>query len=274
MTSIDSINQYLKEIRNIPILSAEEEKDLFNKYQSGDKIAKNKIIEANLRLAVSIAKKYHNVNLPFLDLIQEANMGLIKAVEKFEPEKGYRFSTYASWWIKQTLSKAIYNRTRIIHIPSYVLDKINKIKQTELNLLHELNREPTIKEISEATEFSVEEIEKILKSNKEIVSLDTPIDGDEDIILEDLIEDNVFITPEENLNNYAKKEELQNILATLEPREKEILNYRYGLLDTPPKTLEETGIKFQLTKERIRQIEVKALRKLRNPVRAKLLINL
>lgn len=274
MTSIDSINQYLKEIRNIPILSAEEEKELFNKYQSGDKIAKNKIIEANLRLAVSIAKKYHNVNLPFLDLIQEANMGLIKAVEKFEPEKGYRFSTYASWWIKQTLSKAIYNRTRIIHIPSYVLDKINKIKQTELNLLHDLNREPTIKEISEATEFSVEEIEKILKSNKEIVSLDTPIDGDEDIILEDLIEDNIFITPEENLNNYAKKEELQNILATLEPREKEILNYRYGLLDTPPKTLEETGIKFQLTKERIRQIEVKALRKLRNPVRAKLLINL
>ena len=267
----DSINLYLKEIRQFPLLTAEEEKDLLDKIKKGDRLAKERLVEANLRLVVSIAKKYQNNGLPLLDLIQEGNIGLFHAVEKFEPERGFRFSTYASWWIKQTISRSLDNISKMIRMPAYVVEDVNKLKNAERALTIELGRTPSLEEVANSMKISVEKVSRLYDNYREVSSLDVSVGDDEEATMGELIADTNSLSPEETVDIQAEAEVLDMILGTLENRESEVIRYRYGLMDGEPRTLEEVGHIFGLTKERIRQIEAKALRKLRNPFRAKLL---
>lgn len=269
--TIDAINQYLKEIRQFPLLNAEEERELLNRIQKGDMQAKERLVESNLRLVVSIAKKYQNNGLSLMDLIQEANIGLLTAIDKFEPERGYRFSTYASWWIKQTISRALDNKSKLIRLPAYIVEGINKMKNAEKVLTIELGRIPSDEELAKYMGIDLEYAKKLQDNRKEISSLDVSIGEDEEATIGELVADTTNLTPEESMDLQVQEEMLNGILSTLEDRESEVIKHRYGIGGNEPKTLEEVGHLFNLTKERIRQIEAKALRKLRNPCRAKIL---
>lgn len=260
----DSVRLYLREIGKIPLLSAEEELDLAQKVVAGDKRAKDKMAEANMRLVVSIAKRYVGRGLDLLDLIQEGNTGLLRAVEKFDPDKGFKFSTYATWWIRQAITRAIADQARVIRIPVHMVETINKLLRTQRRLTQELNREPTNEEIAAAMEIEVEKVEHIMKIKQEISSLDASIrDDEEDSVLSDFIEDEDTISPEESANNQILKEQIKSVLRTLTEREQKIISLRFGLEDGKQHTLEEVGTIFGVTRERIRQIEAKAIAKMR-----------
>ena len=265
----DPVRMYLKEIGKVPLLTAEEEIDLAKRMEQGDEEAKKRLAEANLRLVVSIAKRYVGRGMLFLDLIQEGNLGLIKAVEKFDYRKGYKFSTYATWWIRQAITRAIADQARTIRIPVHMVETINKEIRVSRQLLQELGREPTPEEIAEEMNISVDRVREILKISQEPVSLETPIGEEEDSHLGDFIPDNHAQSPNDAANNTMLKEQLNEVLATLTPREADVLRMRYGLDNEPPRTLEDVGKAFNVTRERIRQIEAKALRKLRHPSRSK-----
>ena len=259
----DSVRLYLREIGEIPLLSAEEEKEIAKRCQEGDVEARNELINANLRLVVSIAKKYIKRGLSFQDLIQEGNMGLMKAVEKFDYRKGFRFSTYATWWIRQSMIRAIADQSRDIRLPVHMGEQIMKVRRTEKQLVQELGRDPTYREIAEKIEgMTPERVEEILKIAMEPVSLETPAGEEENSTLSDFIEDPSIIDPKDYANNSFLKEEMDRILLTLTEREQKIIRMRFGLDDGRPKTLEEVGKECNVTRERIRQIEAKALRKL------------
>jgi RNA polymerase primary sigma factor len=260
----DSVRLYLREIGKIPLLSAEEELELAYKVISGDKRSKDKMAEANMRLVVSIAKRYVGRGLDLLDLIQEGNTGLLRAVEKFDPDKGFKFSTYATWWIRQAITRAIADQARTIRIPVHMVETINKLLRTQRRLTQELNREPTNEEIAEAMEIEVDKVEHIMKIKQDISSLDASIrDDEDDSVLADFIEDEDTVTPEQSATNQLLKEQVKDILAALTEREQKILKLRFGLEDGKQHTLEEVGQEFSVTRERIRQIEAKALAKLR-----------
>lgn len=268
----NAIQLYLQEVNKFNTLSEEEEKSLFLSFANGNIAAKNKIIEANLKLVISIAKLYKNtVSFSLLDLIQEGNIGLSIAVDKYDPSRGVRFSTCAAWYIKQAISRAVENKNKSIRVPSYVQETLNKIKKVERQLAIQYEREPTAEEVAQHLNLSEEDILKIQKYNSDICSLDIPVGNDEEGSLGDLIIDENNLNPEQFLELEAKKEIINQALSSLEPREKEIIQYRYGLIDGKVYTLEQIGKKFNLTKERIRQIEDGALRKLRNPLRANIL---
>ena len=264
--SDDSVRLYLREIGKIPLLNAEEELALAKKVVSGDKRSKDKMAEANMRLVVSIAKRYSGRGLDFLDLIQEGNTGLLRAVEKFDPEKGFKFSTYATWWIRQAITRAIADQARTIRIPVHMVETINKLLRTQRRMTQELNREPTIEELGRELEMEPEKVEYVMKIKQDITSLDAGVgrDGDdEDSVLRDFIEDEESTTPEESAANQLLKEQVQAILSTLSDREQKIIKMRFGLENGKSHTLEEVGQEFAVTRERIRQIEAKALAKLR-----------
>ena len=265
----EPIKMYLREIGQIPLLNYEEEIELAQKVLEGDDDAKQKLIESNLRLVVSIAKKHTNRGLKMLDLIQEGNMGLMKAVEKFEYEKGFKFSTYATWWIRQAITRAIADQGRTIRIPVHMIETINKIKKESRIILQETGKEPTAEELSKKLELPVEKVKAILEMNQDPISLETPVGSEEDSELGDFVEDDKFLNPYDATTRVLLKEQLDEVLKTLNEREEMVLRYRYGLDDGSPKTLEEVGKIFNVTRERIRQIEVKALRKLRHPSRRK-----
>ena len=265
----DPVRMYLKEIGRIPLLTAEDEVDLAQKMEKGDEEAKRRLVEANLRLVVSIAKRYVGRGMLFLDLIQEGNMGLIKAVEKFDYHKGYKFSTYATWWIRQAITRAIADQARTIRIPVHMVETINKLIRVSRQLLQELGRDPTPEEIAGEMEVPVERIREIMKIAQEPVSLETPIGEEEDSHLGDFIEDEDAQAPADAASFTLLKEQLEDVLETLTPREKKVLRLRFGLDDGRARTLEEVGHEFGVTRERIRQIEAKALRKLRHPSRSK-----
>src|SRR5579872_5367909 len=260
----DSVRLYLREIGKIPLLSAEEELALAKKVVSGDKDAKDKMAEANMRLVVSIAKRYVGRGLDLLDLIQEGNTGLLRAVEKFDPDKGFKFSTYATWWIRQAITRAIADQARTIRIPVHMVETINKLLRTQRRLTQELNREPTIEELGKELEMEPEKVEHIMKIKQDISSLDANIrEDEEESVLADFIEDEDTISPEESATNQLLKEQVKGMLGALTEREQKILKLRFGLEDGKSHTLEEVGQEFSVTRERIRQIEAKALAKLR-----------
>jgi RNA polymerase primary sigma factor len=260
----DSVRLYLREIGKIPLLNAEEELALANKVVAGNKDAKDKMAEANMRLVVSIAKRYVGRGLDLLDLIQEGNTGLLRAVEKFDPDKGFKFSTYATWWIRQAITRAIADQARTIRIPVHMVETINKLLRTQRRLTQELNREPTNEEIAQEMEIDVDKVEHIMKIKQDISSLDASVrDDEEDSVLGDFIEDEDTISPEESATNQLLKEHVKDMLSALTEREQKILKLRFGLEDGKSHTLEEVGQEFNVTRERIRQIEAKALAKLR-----------
>ena len=265
----DPVRMYLKDIGKVPLLSAEEEIELAKKMEKGDEQAKKKLAEANLRLVVSIAKRYVGRGMLFLDLIQEGNLGLIKAVEKFDYTKGYKFSTYATWWIRQAITRAIADQARTIRIPVHMVETINKLIRVQRQLLQELGREPSPEEISEQMNLPVDRVREILKISQEPVSLETPIGEEEDSHLGDFIQDENVPVPAEAAAFTLLKEQLVEVLDTLTDREKKVLTLRFGLDDGKARTLEEVGREFDVTRERIRQIEAKALRKLRHPSRSR-----
>ncbi len=265
----DPVKMYLKDIGRVPLLSAEEEVELAKRMQENDQGAKKRLSEANLRLVVSIAKRYVGRGMLFLDLIQEGNLGLMKAVEKFDYEKGFKFSTYATWWIRQSITRAIADQARTIRIPVHMVETINKLTRVQRILLQELGREPNPEEIAERLGTTVEKVREIQKIAQDPVSLETPIGEEEDSHLGDFIEDEKTLTPSDQVNTTMLKEHLYGVLDTLTPREEKVLRLRYGIDDGKPRTLEEVGKEFNVTRERIRQIEAKALRKLRHPSRSK-----
>ena len=265
----DPVRMYLKEIGKVPLLTAEEEIDLAQRMEQGDEEAKKRLAEANLRLVVSIAKRYVGRGMLFLDLIQEGNLGLIKAVEKFDYRKGYKFSTYATWWIRQAITRAIADQARTIRIPVHMVETINKEIRVSRQLLQELGREPTPEEIAEEMNISVDRVREILKISQEPVSLETPIGEEEDSHLGDFIQDDNVPAPADAAANTMLKEQLEEVLGTLTEREQKVLRLRFGLDDGRARTLEEVGKEFNVTRERIRQIEAKALRKLRHPSRSR-----
>ena len=268
----DPVRMYLKEIGRVPLLTAEEEVELAKRIEQGDEEAKRELAEANLRLVVSIAKRYVGRGMLFLDLIQEGNLGLLKAVEKFDYRKGYKFSTYATWWIRQAITRAIGDQARTIRIPVHMIESINKISRTSRRLVQKLGRDPYPEEISEVLDMPVEKVKNILSISKEPVSLDKPIGHDsEDSILGDFIEDRTIISPERLAERSLLKKQMDEVLKTLTTREERVIRLRFGIDDGYHRTLEEVGNIFQVTRERIRQIEDKALKKLRHPSRASIL---
>lgn len=265
----DPVRMYLKEIGKVPLLSAEREIELAKRMEEGDEEAKKELTEANLRLVVSIAKRYVGRGMQFLDLIQEGNLGLLKAVEKFDYRKGYKFSTYATWWIRQAITRAIADQARTIRIPVHMVETINKLIRVSRQLLQELGREPTAEEIAEEMDMPVERVREILKISQEPVSLETPIGEEEDSHLGDFIQDDNVPMPAEAASQTLLKEQLNEVLGTLTEREQKVLRLRFGMDDGRSRTLEEVGKEFDVTRERIRQIEAKALRKLRHPSRSR-----
>ena len=269
LTINDPVRMYLKEIGQIKLLTMDEELDLAERIQNGDEQAKNILAEANLRLVVSIAKRYVGRGMLFLDLIQEGNIGLMKSVEKFDVSKGYKFSTYATWWIRQAITRAIADQARTIRVPVHMVETINKLARIQRQLTLELNREPTEEELAKKMNVSVEKIREIYKISQEPVSLETPIGEEDDSHLGDFIKDERNLSPEEYATNEMLKDEIAEVLETLTEREEKVIRLRFGLEDGKSRTLEEVGQLFGVTRERIRQIEAKALRKLRHPSRSR-----
>ena len=265
----DSVRVYLREIGRIPLLNMQQEIALAKRIENGDDEAQKKLIEANLRLVVSVAKKYTKRGLLFLDLIQEGNQGLIRAVEKFKYRKGYKFSTYAIWWIRQAITRAIADQARTIRIPVHMVETINKLRKASRKLVQKLGRDPAVEELALEVGLTIEKVKNIMKTAMDPVSLETPINGEEDSHLGDFVEDKSALPPAETAFNMILKEQIDKVLATLTERESKVIKYRFGLEDGWQRTLEEVGQKFGVTRERIRQIEAKALRKLRHPSRSK-----
>jgi len=265
----DPVRMYLKEIGKVPLLAREEEVSLAKRIEKGDEEAREKMTTANLRLVVSIAKKYLHRGLSFLDLIQEGNTGLMRAVEKFDWRRGFKFSTYATWWIRQAVTRAIADQARTIRIPVHMIETINKFRKTQRELSQELNREPTSEEVAEKMEISKEKAEQIVKISRKTTSLEKPVGKEEDTRLKEFIPDEDTKTPMETASHALLRDQLGEVLKSLTPREQRILELRFGLINHHPRTLEEVGKEFGITRERIRQIEAKALRKLRHPSRAK-----
>ena len=265
----DPVKAYLKEIGQVPLLSAEEEQMLARAARAGDADARRRLSEANLRLVVSVAKRYAGRGLPFLDLIQEGNLGLMKAAEKFEPDRGFKFSTYATWWIRQSITRAIADQGRTIRIPVHLVEHINRVRKTAGELLRKNGREPTAEEIAVRLEMEPDRVRELLQLAQEPVSLETPVGEEEDAHLEDFIQDEEAGIPVDEAGRQLLRRELMSVLKSLTPREERVIALRFGLDDGRPRTLEELGKEFNVTRERIRQIEAKALRKLRHPSRAK-----